>query len=237
MGKSMKFALSATLAIAIGLAPAVIHAQEDPSEKIIPSLEYEQADVREALRALFKTVNVSYSIAPDVQGSITVSLKNVKFDLALQNILRQVNATYRVEAGVYQIILREQIDTTVTNPGLEQVPTTSNTVVRRLRIRSGDPQFIMLLISSQGGNQSFSIYPEMSTVFNTPGGNSGGGFGSGGGLGGGGGFGNQGGGFGSGSGGFGNQGGGFGGGGFGGGGRGGGGGFGRGGGGGGRGGG
>lgn len=91
--KSMRLALGAVLALTLMCAPVRAIAQEDIGSRIIPSLEYDQADVREALRALFRTVGVSYSIAPDVQGSITVSLKNVQFAVALENILKQVDAT------------------------------------------------------------------------------------------------------------------------------------------------
>lgn len=70
------------------------------------SLELTDTDVREALRELFREGGTSYTIAPDVQGSITVALKNVTFETALQNILKQVNATYRIEGGVYIIIDR-----------------------------------------------------------------------------------------------------------------------------------
>jgi hypothetical protein len=181
---------------------------QDPSNQIIPSLELDSADVREALRALFKNVGVSYSIAPEVQGTVTVSLRNVTFEAALQNILKQVNATYRVEGGIYQIVLKEEVGGgTGVTPDTGPPPKT--TVVRRLKIRSADPQMIITLLS---GSQSTSVAPEQSTIFNT---NSGGG----GGLGGGGGFGGGGGGFGGGGfGGGGFGGGGFGGGGFGGGG-------------------
>ena len=55
-------------------------AQEDPTQHIIPSMDLQQADVRDALRALFRNVNVNYSIAPEVQGTVTVSLKNVLFE-------------------------------------------------------------------------------------------------------------------------------------------------------------
>ncbi len=105
----MKTTMKLAMSIAMGMfmltaMPSLASAQEDIGQKIIPSLELEQADVREALRALFKNVNVSYSIAPEVQGTVTVSLKNVTFDTAIQNVLRQVDATYRVEAGVYEIV-------------------------------------------------------------------------------------------------------------------------------------
>ncbi|MBC8065999.1 MAG: hypothetical protein H7Y17_14290, partial [Chlorobia bacterium] len=142
--------------LAIGMlagAPVRANAQQDPSGQIIPSLELDSADVREALRALFKNVGVSYSIAPEVQGTVTVSLRNVTFEAALQNILKQVNATYRVEGGIYQIVLKE-------DPGLgNQDPTgtgpvVTNKVIRRLKIRSADPQMIITLLS---GSQSTGV--------------------------------------------------------------------------------
>ncbi len=68
------------------------------------NFDFDKVEVREALRQIFKSVNVSYSISPQVQGTITVSLHNVTFETALQNILRQIDATYRIEAGVYEIL-------------------------------------------------------------------------------------------------------------------------------------
>ncbi len=213
-----KFLLSALIAASVfTLAPVKSYAQQqDPANQIIPSLELEQADVREAIKILFRNLNVSYSIAPEVQGTVTVSLRNVPFETALQNILKQVNATYRVEGGVYQIIAR--IDPGVTT-GPEQLPggtPAAKPPIRRLKIRSADPMFIMMMLS---GTQSTQISPEMSTIMKSPGGGQGGGQGGqgGGGFGGGqGGFGGQGGGGfggGQGGGGFGGSGGGFGGGG------------------------
>ncbi len=94
MRMNYKLAFGAFLAIAcVAAAPVKAMAQQDPGQQIIPSLELDSADVREALRALFKNVNVSYSIAPEVQGTVTVSLRNVTFEAALQNILKQVNAS------------------------------------------------------------------------------------------------------------------------------------------------
>lgn len=221
MRKIAKVLVSAVLATSVfTLLSAKVYAQEDPSQKIIPSLELDQADVREAIKILFRNVGVSYSIAPDVQGVVTVSLRNVPFETALQNILKQVNATYRVEGGVYQIIAR--IEET-TGPGNE-LPTTTPSAkppIRKLKIRSADPLFIMMML--QGTQSTTSVWPEMSTVFKTGSLGGGGGFGGnqgglgGGGFGGGLGGGLGGGGFGGGMGGFGGGMGGFGGGGFGGG--------------------
>lgn len=222
MKNAQKTIIMALLAVSMwGGSIAASHAQGDPSQTIIPSLELQEADVREALKALFRTVGVSYSIAPDVQGTVTVSLRNVTFETALLNILKQVDATYRVEGGVYQIIKRPPDNEA--NAGAGTGPTTAPNAklpIRRLKIRSADPQFIMLMLS---GSQSTGIAPEMSTVSNTRnlgggggglGGGGNGGFGGGGGGLGGGGLGGGGlGGGGLGGGGFGGGGGGFGGGG------------------------
>lgn len=76
--------------------------------RVIPSLDYQQEDVREALEALFNSVGAFYTIAPNVQGQVTVALRNITFANALQSILRQVDAVYRIEAGVYEITRREE---------------------------------------------------------------------------------------------------------------------------------
>ena len=180
MTKNFKLAVAAVLGLAMltGM-PTIAHAQTDPGNQIIPSLDLDAVDVREALRALFKSVGVSYSIAPEVQGTVTVNLKNVRFDTALQNILKQCDATYRVEGGVYQIIKREEPvgpsgnDTTT-------APVSNNKVRRKVFVRRADPMFIAALIGSDKGQTSFTLSPEMSTVIKTPCGGGQGGFGGGG---------------------------------------------------------
>lgn len=156
-------------------APLKAVAQADPRDKIIPSLELNEADVRDALRIIFKTVGVSYSISADVIGTITVNLKDVPFETALRNVLGQVNATYRVEGGIYTIILKP----TEVAPGTTETDTgpavKADNPPRRIKIRSADPQLIILLLQ---GSFNVQMAPEMST--NIGGGGYGGGFGGGG---------------------------------------------------------
>jgi uncharacterized protein len=175
MGVRLKLTFGAMLVAGLLIgAPVRAVAQTDPGT-IIPSLELNQADVRDALRALFRNVGVSYTIAPDVQGTVTVSLRNVPFETALRNILGQVDATYRIEGGVYQIIRRELV--APPTPGMGGVaPVAEGRVVRRIRIRSADPAFIAQMLS---GSQDYLMAPELSTV--QKGGSIGGGFGGGGG--------------------------------------------------------
>jgi type II secretory pathway component GspD/PulD (secretin) len=188
-------------------APMKAMAQIDIGDKIIPSLEFSDADVRDALRALFKSVGANYNINSEVQGTVTVSLQNVPFDTALRNILSQVNATYKVEGGIYQIILKPTDKGPDTIDSSEVPTTTKKNLPQRIKIKSIDPATLFKLLNAEWDP---FMEPETSTtrVSSNLGGGSGGGFG-GGGFGGGG-FGNSGGGFGSGGGGFGSGGGGFG---------------------------
>ena len=71
---------------------------------VITQVSFQNTDIRQVLQQLFKIVQVSYSVSPDVQGVVTVELQNVTFQVALQNVLRQVDATYRVNQGVYEVI-------------------------------------------------------------------------------------------------------------------------------------
>ena len=189
MKTSMKIAMGLAFGLFLfGAGSSVALAQEDISQKNIASLELEQADVREALRALFKNVNVSYSIAPEVQGPVTVSLKSVTFETALQNVLRQVDATYRIEAGVYEIVKKQ--DTIGPNTSTTDTPVkTDNKTIRIIHIRSADPAFIAMMIGQKEGNQNYQVSPESSTIAKTGGGGGMGGGGRGGGGMGGGGFG------------------------------------------------
>lgn len=93
--------------VLLNVAPAFAQGQPIGRQMIVRSLEFQQTDVREALRQLFKEVGVSYTISAQVQGGVTVSMRNVPFDTALQNLTRQVDATYRIEGGVYQIVPRD----------------------------------------------------------------------------------------------------------------------------------
>src|SRR5690242_19366666 len=122
---------------AMVMTPGKAMAQvQDPSQHIIPCMELQQADVRDALRALFRNVNVNYSIAPEVQGTVTVSLKNVLFETALRYILTQVDATYRIESGVYQIVHRENIVVNSNPNGGQQTVIPTNKIMKRIYFRS-----------------------------------------------------------------------------------------------------
>jgi type II secretory pathway component GspD/PulD (secretin) len=199
MTKATNIGMASALGLLLSAGlPALSFAQQDVGNIDIPSLEFQQADVREALRSLFKTVGASYTVDQDVQGTVTVDLKHVPFDTALQNVLRQIDATYRIIGGVYEIIKRQPDPITVPVPG--PVPVGNGRVVRTISILHADPALIALLLAGKG-SQNYGGSPEITSLgrFMNPNGGNGGGnnFGRGGG-GQGNGFGNTGSGFGSG---------------------------------------
>lgn len=188
MKNRMKLTLAAlALTSVMAFAPARVYAQTDPREQIIPSIALDEADVRDALRELFRRVNVDYTVASDVQGTVTTRLTNQTFETVLRNILNQVDATYRVEGGVYTIV-KKQDPGTITGPDTTtpDTPQAQDNPIVRIPIRSADPALIIALIngSVQPGNEiEWSSTPQGGI-----GGGNGGGFG--GGNNGGGGFGN-----------------------------------------------
>ncbi|MBS1706689.1 MAG: hypothetical protein JST40_12515 [Armatimonadetes bacterium] len=211
MKKLLKIAVMAVMATTFVAAPIHSYAQVDPRNKIIDVLEFQDADVRDVLKQLFKVVDVPYSISSDVQGTVTISLKKVPFETALRNICSQVGATYRLQGSLYEIIMKPAEGSGTSGTDIPNLPTTTTREkpLVRIPIRHADPALIYTLLNGHG---SWQTEPELGSY--PRGGGGGGGLG-GGGFGGGG-FG--GGGFGGG----GLGGGGFGGGGFGGGGLGGG---------------
>src|SRR5579859_3902876 len=164
MKKTLSTLIAASLTMGVFVAlPSRTFAQDTQTlqNKTIPSLELEQADVRDALKILFKDVGVSYTVAPDVQGSITVNLHNVPFETALQGVLKQVDATYRVEAGVFNIIKKEEVAPQTEQQGNEPPVTTNKTRIQRIKILHTDPMLIMALLEGKVGA---TFPPEISTM-------------------------------------------------------------------------
>jgi hypothetical protein len=69
------------------------------------TLHMENVDIRSAVRLLFEAAGMSFTIAPDVQGTVTLSLKEVPFRVALRKLIEASGKplVYRPEFGVYDI--------------------------------------------------------------------------------------------------------------------------------------
>jgi Type II secretory pathway, component HofQ len=180
----------AAIAVLVAAQASPLLAQQqggDPTQRRV-TVKYDQADVRFVLKQLFDSVGVSYTLDPNVQGTVTVSLTDVPFTVALDNILRPLNLTYRVENGVYFVTVRQpeeaplapNVDTTTPEEGVRL------NLPEKIQLNYASPTLIAALLG--GSLIGYAQYELQS---------GGGGFGGFGGLGGGfGGFGGLGGGFG-----------------------------------------
>src|SRR5438105_8298965 len=87
------------------------------------TLNVENADLRYALKLLFTSAGVNYTLDQGVQGTVTVALTDVPFRTALERVLRSTQSvmplTYRMEANVYQISPQvENLAGPEVNPGV-----------------------------------------------------------------------------------------------------------------------
>jgi hypothetical protein len=176
------------------------------------TLDLTNAPVRVAIEAVFKYVPFNHTIASDVDGIVSVSLKDVPFEQALRSILR-INSpalTFRrAEGNLYEVIVKPTAIETATTaaPETPEVAVEAPRRVQKIVLNFTSAMDIGSLFgatvhqsianqASMGGNGGQSGY----------GGGSGGFGGNSGGYGGSGGFGGSSGGYGGSSGGFGRSG-------------------------------
>jgi len=140
-----------SLSLALVSAPGLAHArQDDMANKNVSSLELQDADVREAIRVLFRMVGADYSIDPAVQGLIQLSVKDRPFETVLRaildqvNVLDQVNATWRREGGIYYITPKRD-EALPGLPDVPDVPQASGTTWARIPLNSIDPALLAVL--------------------------------------------------------------------------------------------
>lgn len=67
------------------------------------TMKFESQDVRQVLQLLFEQGQKNFVIDEKVKGNITVSFTDLSFEDCLDAILKTVDATYRVEKGIYRV--------------------------------------------------------------------------------------------------------------------------------------
>ncbi len=123
-------------------------AQQDLSEKTV-TLKYDQADVRYVLKQLFDSVGANYSLDPNVQGTVTVSITNAPFSVALRAVLDPLNLVAREEGGVYYVTVRRQEEvptTTAPTETPEEEPQTN--MPEKIQLNYANPQLIAALLGA-----------------------------------------------------------------------------------------
>ncbi|HEY0867331.1 MAG TPA: hypothetical protein VGE01_08130 [Fimbriimonas sp.] len=105
MRRAIAFAL-----VFLALLPALAVSQTSEPEFNPPvTVDAKDQDVRDVLRTVFTTAKVSFILDPKVEGKLNLGLQGIPFEQALDQILGQVGATYRLEGGVYHVVPRVQV--------------------------------------------------------------------------------------------------------------------------------
>lgn len=88
--------------IAVDVSPVATANPTQQSGNV--DMDLQDADIRIAIKTIFVHSNKeSYILDNNVQGKVTLLLRDVPFNVGLQTILESVGATYTIEAGIYKI--------------------------------------------------------------------------------------------------------------------------------------
>ena len=83
--------------VTLGLALAIFSCNRQADyldyDRAIPYVRYDNADVGEILRSLFRETGENYAVESDVKGLVNLELKQTPFTIVLKKVLDQVHAS------------------------------------------------------------------------------------------------------------------------------------------------
>jgi hypothetical protein len=182
--------------LVLGFAPAA-RAQTTPAAPAVTipnvSLDLRDAPIRQALEQLFKNGGAQYVLDPNIQGFVTLNVRDQPFESALRLLLRSANPplTYTRENGVY-LVRPRSIASTTGAPGFpgaegETAPPTLEGGEGGVAAAAGATKFDKITVTYADAADLAAVFGGTVISIGAGRGNQGGGgFGGGGGLGGGG---------------------------------------------------
>lgn len=85
-----------------------VYGAQERADKLV-TLDFVSADIQDVLKALAIQSGANILVAPKVEGKVTVGLRNVTPDQALEYVVRLGSLAYGQEDGTYVVCTREQI--------------------------------------------------------------------------------------------------------------------------------
>lgn len=147
------------LALAVmGLAPIIsagpVQAQENavsPAQTV--TFTVDQAPIQSVLRTLF--AGRSYSVDPSVQGTVSVNLQNVSFDVALRSVLRASNPPLTMDmlGGAYAIKVKPADTPALPAPATRTASVPDAVRLYRVPVDSYDAYYLATLMQQSRGLQ------------------------------------------------------------------------------------
>ncbi len=107
------------------------------------TLSVENAKLSQVLKLLFQNVGANYVLDPAAEGTVTASLSDVSFKVALESVLKStesnVKLTYRIDSGVYTIYPKKDIVPVTHDPESDAIPEERRRLVKFPDLHKVDP--------------------------------------------------------------------------------------------------
>jgi type IV pilus assembly protein PilQ len=87
----------------------VLVEQESKSSEELINLDFEETDIRDVMRVLAQKGGVNIILGQDVAANVTIQLKGVTWEKALDIILKNYNLTYKKEGNLIRVMTLEQL--------------------------------------------------------------------------------------------------------------------------------
>ena len=83
--------------------------ESDSSQAGLVSFDFKDADIRNVLRIFSHKTGINIVASPDVQGTVTVKLKNVPWENALKTILEINDFAYIKDGNVIKVLTQSKV--------------------------------------------------------------------------------------------------------------------------------
>lgn len=135
------------------------------------TIEFKDVDVQTALNALFMGRGMSYVVAPDVQGTLSMlSFKGVPFNQALKQILKSAGLVMRVQDGVYNISKKPDVTaydasaaaSTASTDVAVDTTTTAESIIDKIPLSNmGASEILSIMSGNSNSNSSYGGFGGM----------------------------------------------------------------------------
>ncbi|GAI04849.1 unnamed protein product, partial [marine sediment metagenome] len=98
----------AAVGLVLGPAPGLAQVASEKTSTLI-SLDVKQMDLQDVLRLIAEKANVNIIAGREVDGAVTLRLKNVDLWQALEAILGASGFTYREEDGIIRVVKAKEL--------------------------------------------------------------------------------------------------------------------------------
>lgn len=128
MKKCISISLMTIAVLVVYTTPCLAQYPTEVSTQKIVNIEAKNMPLVEVLRIIFDNTKLSYTLDQGLEAlSVTATLKNTPFEVALRSVTSTAGLVYRIRDGVYLISSKPQVEVPSSKYGFADTPTVSDT--------------------------------------------------------------------------------------------------------------